>query len=884
MFIASDYPKRLKTPALLMLGLFAALSIILALLHPKAIFISPILYLCLNLAFISAPSMVVVILSARSFLITGAWPVLWLGGGTLAFGLANLTGSAFLLAGDAEAGIFAQYVLFFTAAICNIEAVLSVIHRLEPMASPAGRRNLHLQVYSAVFFLVLFLITAGLFDLIPPFFTLSPSGTLLRQVIMGATALIFLTGAVALLRRYSATRLDLFFWYSLALLMSAIGGADLFLQTGMGTPLDWLGHTAQFFSGLFLLATAVVALQEARTNRVPAENALAELFSNRQKANLELVFDSMDDAIVSTDPGFYITGWNRGAEIMFGWKAAEVMGRDVFDLLKTRFLDGTMTDTMRRRILREGALSRDLVQRRRDNRQVYTFGRANALKEADGELIGLVFIFHDVTETRNTLLALQASEAKANALIQLAPAAIFEVDYQKLLLLSVNEVMCRVTGYSREELLEMSFYELLDQQSHTLLADRLHRQASGEAREETAEYAVRKKDGSILYALMSIVASRAAGKPDTALIVAYDITGRKKAAEVIQTERDRLMSVLETMKDGVSIMDRDYNINYINPVIREIYGPVEGRKCYEYFNNVSEPCPWCQRDDIFAGEIKRRESRTTDSQRIFEITDAPLKNADGTVSLLALFHDITESKKIVELKDDFIGMVSHELKTPLTVVLGALDTAVSPGVSPEEQQTLLTDAAWGAEAMVDIVDNLLELSRWQANRLTLSPRLLDVSSIIERMVRQHTRKNPGRHYTTEAEAGLPQVNADLIRLERVLDNLMDNAVKYSPDGGDIRITARRDGDNLVFGVHDQGIGISVADQAKLFQPFQRLETSMEASLKGVGLGLVVCRRLVEAHGGRIWVESEPGRGSSFYFTLPLPEPQKTGTEGKNQNL
>jgi len=144
------------------------------------------------------------------------------------------------------------------------------------------------------------------------------------------------------------------------------------------------------------------------------------------------------------------------------------------------------------------------------------------------------------------------------------------------------------------------------------------------------------------------------------------------------------------------------------------------------------------------------------------------------------------------------------------------------------------------------------------------------------MVRQHTRKYPERHYTTEVEAGLPQVNADLIRLERVLDNLMDNAVKYSPGGGDIRITVRRDSDSLVFGVHDQGIGITAADQAKLFQPFQRLETSMEASLKGVGLGLVVCRRLVEAHGGRIWVESEPGRGSSFFFTLPLP--QKTGPE------
>ncbi len=881
MFISSDYPKRLKTPALLLLGFFAAASVILALFNPGAVFVSPILYFCLNLVFISVPSMVVVIMSARSFLMTGSWPVLWLGGGTIAFGLAGLIGSGFLLAGDMQAAVFAQYLLLFLAAMFNIEAVLSVIHRLEPLQSKAGRRNLHLQVYSSVFFAVLFLITAGILDLIPRIFTMGTGGVLLRQVMMGATALIFFTGAAAMRRRFNTTRSDLFFWYSLALLMSGIGCVDLLLQKGMGTPLDWLGHSAKFFSGLFLLATAMVALQEARANRVSAETALAELFSPRQKANLELVFDSLEDAIVSTDAGFYITGWNRGAEIMFGWKAEEVMGRDVFELSKTRFLDGSAIDQMRRKILREGTISGDLAQRRRDNRQVYTFGRATALKEADGELIGLVLIFHDVTETRNTLLALQASEAKANALIQLAPAAIFEIDYRKLLLLSVNEVMCRVTGYSRQELLEMSFYELLDEQSHTLLADRLHRQAAGDSREETAEYAVRKKDGTILYTLMSIVTSHAGGKPDTALIVAYDITGRKKAAEAIQTERDRLMSVLETIQDGVSIMDTDYNVTYVNPVIQGIYGPVEGRKCYEYFNNVPERCPWCRREGVFAGEIQRRESRSLIGRRIFEITDAPLKNADGTVALLALFHDITESKKIVELKDDFIGMVSHELKTPLTVVLGALDTAVSPGVSPEEQQSLLNDAAWGAEAMVDIVDNLLELSRWQANRLTLSPRLLDVPSIIERMVRQHTRKNAGRCYTAEIEPGLPQVNADLIRLERVLDNLMDNAAKYSPGGGDIRITARRDSDSMVIGVHDRGIGISAGDQAKLFQPFQRLETSMEASLKGVGLGLVVCRRLVEAHGGRIWVESEPGRGSSFYFTLPLTKQEKNEIQNSN---
>jgi signal transduction histidine kinase len=116
---------------------------------------------------------------------------------------------------------------------------------------------------------------------------------------------------------------------------------------------------------------------------------------------------------------------------------------------------------------------------------------------------------------------------------------------------------------------------------------------------------------------------------------------------------------------------------------------------------------------------------------------------------------------------------------------------------------------------------------------------------------------------------LPPVRADVMRLEGILHNLLENAVKYSPDGGYIRVTAKAESDHLVISISDQGVGISPEDRAKLFAPFQRLGNSRVESVKGIGLGLVVCRRLVEAHGGQIWVESEPGKGSTFSFTLPL---------------
>ena len=131
-------------------------------------------------------------------------------------------------------------------------------------------------------------------------------------------------------------------------------------------------------------------------------------------------------------------------------------------------------------------------------------------------------------------------------------------------------------------------------------------------------------------------------------------------------------------------------------------------------------------------------------------------------------------------------------------------------------------------------------------------------------------KSPKHHVVANVAPGLPPVAADRIRVERILDNLIDNAIKYSPEGGEISVAVRSEDTHMTVSVRDQGIGISPANVEKLFQPFGRLETAVHGlTIGGVGLGLVVCWHLVEAHGGKIWVESELGKGSTFYFTLPL---------------
>jgi two-component system sensor histidine kinase VicK len=168
-----------------------------------------------------------------------------------------------------------------------------------------------------------------------------------------------------------------------------------------------------------------------------------------------------------------------------------------------------------------------------------------------------------------------------------------------------------------------------------------------------------------------------------------------------------------------------------------------------------------------------------------------------------------------------------------------------------------------------MLGNLLELSRVQANRLFLHEEAISVSKVIQNTVEAMKRQSPAHKFIVSLPKKLPPVYADELRLERILYNLLENAVKYSPQGGEIRVSARQQEGHLVMAVSDQGIGISRADQAKLFQPFQRIEDSRLDGVKGAGLGLLVCRRLVEAHDGQIWVESELGHGSTFFFTMPL---------------
>jgi signal transduction histidine kinase len=230
---------------------------------------------------------------------------------------------------------------------------------------------------------------------------------------------------------------------------------------------------------------------------------------------------------------------------------------------------------------------------------------------------------------------------------------------------------------------------------------------------------------------------------------------------------------------------------------------------------------------------------------------------------------VAAMEELARLKDAFVSQVSHELRTPLQPIVGFAELLVDRSESPEEVRRYAEIIQRQSIALQRLVDDLLDLARFETGRYQLERTSLDLRGLLEARARELGLLSDRHPVWFEVDADAGQVDADSGRVEQIVNNLVGNAVRYSPAGGPVVIRLGCEGDFAKVSVTDSGIGIPADRQARVFEKFYRVDNELTRQVSGTGLGLSICRELVESHGGRIWVESAPGRGSTFWFTLPL---------------
>lgn len=340
-------------------------------------------------------------------------------------------------------------------------------------------------------------------------------------------------------------------------------------------------------------------------------------------------------------------------------------------------------------------------------------------------------------------------------------------------------------------------------------------------------------------------------------------------------------TLLNSLPDPVLAADVEGRLAYANPAAHEALAP------------IVLPSPGSPVDDlpaeadILIALLKRAANVADFSEwvsadgRTFSAHIADLFAPDGALAgRIITLRDISRHRRMRENQKEFTSTVSHDMRTPLTYMKGYMDMLPMIGSLTDKQRDYASRVASGIEQLADLVDKILDASRLDPDgNYQLNREPCDLGNLIDDVANTHLAPAERKGLVLEVTASphLPVMNLDVEMMKRAMNCLVDNAVKYTPEGGRLMIMARVEGGEMRFEVKDTGLGISPEHKKRLFERFQRVRRPEHTRVRGSGLGLYIVRRVAETHGGRVWVESEVGEGSTFGIAIPISGPNVVGS-------
>ena len=514
----------------------------------------------------------------------------------------------------------------------------------------------------------------------------------------------------------------------------------------------------------------------------------------------------------------------------------------------------------------------------------------------------MIAVATDVTELRKVEQALIDSESKLAVAFRFSPQAIGITDIKEGKFIEANDSICRLTGYSRDELMghtpeELKFWvNPADQQ-------RIGKILEKKGRVDNEELQFYNKSGDILTMLFS-ADKIVIGGEECIISSSTDVTGLKKIEQAMRDSEEKFAKAFRASPQVISI---SRVTDGVFKEINESFCRVVGYSREETIGHSSEELRlWVNdgdREDMVS--LLKKYRRVSSKEYLFRTKSGEIRNMlfstdqielDGEPCVLAVTVDITDYKRmeaqaleaenlkqVDRLRTELLANVSHELRTPLASIKGFATMLMDydKRLTSAEKREYLETIDKNADRLVELIEQLLEMSRLGVGMLSIKKAPADIIILCQTVISEARVRAPGHIFTSKLPSKLPKMEIDERRIRQVLDNIIDNAVKYSNPGTEIALSVQRTNNEILFTVTDHGTGIPKSDLPRLFNRMFHSTRGQKTGFAGAGLGLSICKGLIEAHGGRIWIESEEGVGTECFFTLPVNT--ATGGDGNRKS-
>jgi len=617
--------------------------------------------------------------------------------------------------------------------------------------------------------------------------------------------------------------------------------------------------------------------------------------SEIMRHQLAAIVESSQDAIIGKTLDGIITSWNQAAEDIFGYSAEEMAGKSILTIVPPDRAH-EVPDILTRLRKGERILHYPTQRIKKDGTIVDVSLAISPIRNRDGEIVGASTISRDISDFVYHQRALAAYKAQLEAVLNSATEVSIIATDTNGLITTFNPGSEKMLGYTAAEMVgkqtPIAFHleSEIEEHARKLSAEMgrpiegfeafvaLARQGSHEKREWTY---VRKDGTHITVELVVTAVHDSAGNLTGFLGIAIDVTAREIAEHELEAEKERLAFTLQSIGEGVVVTDPQEMIQIMNPSAESITAwpadaatgrhlcdvlAAEDEKgnslCY-VFRPIEDGADSRDAADQMKLSIRNREGMLIP----IEVNWSRIRDRSGkTMGMVGVFRDITRQVELERAKEEFIATMAHDLKSPLASIMGFVQLLDDPRygeISPEKQEFLQWIRRSG-DNLHELITNILASSRIEAGHMTYNFTDFSLDELLLELKRTFT--------PLAAEAGVtlqftsrPEtwVNADRERIRQVFHNLVSNALRYTPAGGTIEISAQTEDRRVSIRVSDTGRGIAQSEQGRLFDKF----TQARGETRGTGLGLYIVKNLLAAHGSDITVKSAPGEGTSFFFSL-----------------